>query len=299
MTAVVDTQADGLGQALRQLRSTASLVCLFRRATCAICEQIGLERAALFSLRGRTLAAEWVYELGAPDDDRALGRLRSRSLLLGPWLHEAEVLRRGRAMLVEDAAADPRAVCALPGATSYVLAPLICRQRAVGLVHADRGLTVGDVTERDRDLLGAFAEGLGFALERTVIAGRLREQSERVVAFVRSTEASVTELAMAEIELPTPQPRTARREEPVAPDGNLRSLLTRRELEVLTMLADGETNAGIAERLVVSEGTVKTHVKHILRKLGVQNRSQAVSRYFRTFASGGERPLAAAAHRAD
>jgi DNA-binding NarL/FixJ family response regulator len=47
------------------------------------------------------------------------------------------------------------------------------------------------------------------------------------------------------------------------------------------MLAEGETNARIAQRLVVSQDTVKTHVKHILRKLGVHNRSQAVSRYFR------------------
>ena len=57
------------------------------------------------------------------------------------------------------------------------------------------------------------------------------------------------------------------------------------------MLADGETNARIAERLVVSEDTVKTHVKHILRKLGVRNRSQAVSRYFRTRDAHGATPL--------
>ena len=46
------------------------------------------------------------------------------------------------------------------------------------------------------------------------------------------------------------------------------------------MLAEGETNARIARRMIVSEDTVKTHVKHILRKLGVHNRAQAVSRYF-------------------
>ena len=63
-------------------------------------------------------------------------------------------------------------------------------------------------------------------------------------------------------------------------DHGLNGLLTRRELEVVAMLAEGETNARIARRLVVSEDTVKTHVKHILRKLGVHNRSQAVSRYF-------------------
>ena len=73
------------------------------------------------------------------------------------------------------------------------------------------------------------------------------------------------------------------------------ALLTRRELEVVAMLAEGETNARIAQRLVVSEDTVKTHVKHILRKLGVHNRSQAVSRYFRAqaprLAAGQDAPF--------
>jgi DNA-binding NarL/FixJ family response regulator len=57
------------------------------------------------------------------------------------------------------------------------------------------------------------------------------------------------------------------------------------------MLAEGETNASIARRLIVSEDTVKTHVKHILRKLGVHNRSQAVSRYFRSSGAGEDAPF--------
>jgi DNA-binding NarL/FixJ family response regulator len=47
-------------------------------------------------------------------------------------------------------------------------------------------------------------------------------------------------------------------------------------------MASGETNAGIAAKLVVSEATVKSHVKHILRKLGAVNRSQAIARYLGT-----------------
>ena len=72
-------------------------------------------------------------------------------------------------------------------------------------------------------------------------------------------------------------------------------MLTRREREVLAMLAEGETNARIAKRLVVTEDTVKTHVKHILRKLAVHNRSQAVSRYFHMRGSSVEPGLAASA----
>jgi DNA-binding NarL/FixJ family response regulator len=57
--------------------------------------------------------------------------------------------------------------------------------------------------------------------------------------------------------------------------------LTRREIDVLLLMATGETNAGIAARLIISEGTVKSHVKHILRKLGAANRAEAVCRYLR------------------
>lgn len=51
--------------------------------------------------------------------------------------------------------------------------------------------------------------------------------------------------------------------------------LTARELEVLRLVGRGESNHGIARRLLISEGTVKVHVKAILCKLDVDNRVKA------------------------
>jgi DNA-binding NarL/FixJ family response regulator len=54
--------------------------------------------------------------------------------------------------------------------------------------------------------------------------------------------------------------------------------LTRRECEVLTLIAEGQTNREIATKLSISIGTVKIHVEHIIAKLGVTDRTQAAVR---------------------
>nr|WP_255497269.1 MULTISPECIES: response regulator transcription factor [unclassified Mycolicibacterium] len=55
--------------------------------------------------------------------------------------------------------------------------------------------------------------------------------------------------------------------------------LTRRELQVLRLMSVGNTNGQIAARLFISEGTVKSHVRHIMQKLEASNRTDAVARY--------------------
>jgi two-component system, NarL family, response regulator LiaR len=64
---------------------------------------------------------------------------------------------------------------------------------------------------------------------------------------------------------------------PNAEEDSLGKDLTRRELEVLALLAKGLSNPDIAERLVVSRATVKVHISNILSKLGVSNRAEAIS----------------------
>ncbi len=65
------------------------------------------------------------------------------------------------------------------------------------------------------------------------------------------------------------------------PGSRLADILSPRELEVLSMVAEGASNAEIAGRLVIGDATVQSHVKHILRKLGVRNRTEAAGHWIR------------------
>jgi DNA-binding NarL/FixJ family response regulator len=66
---------------------------------------------------------------------------------------------------------------------------------------------------------------------------------------------------------------SAETETPFAPDERL-SRLTRREREVLALIAEGKTNKAIAEALGIAEGTVKSHIRQMMLTMRVKNRTQ-------------------------
>ena len=98
------------------------------------------------------------------------------------------------------------------------------------------------------------------------------------------TDAPVTLSAggHAPVSAPAPLPSAATGETGTRDDRVVfEGLLTRRELDVLRLMAEGATNRQVADALVISSGTVKFHTGSILRKLHAANRAEAVTRYLR------------------
>lgn len=213
---------------------------------------------------------------------------KSPRIRLSHMMLESELIRRREAEVVVDAAQDPRVYRPLAEAatlTSFVAAPLVSGDRVIGLLHAD--INGAEVVELDRDILWFFAIGFAQIFERAVLLARLRDQRAEVVQLMKSVESVLDELTGNEVELAEREETTAlgvsRPVRPVVTErpAVLESLLTKREFEVLALMSTGATNDRIAERLVIATGTVKSHVKQILRKLKVENRAEAISQYLR------------------
>jgi DNA-binding NarL/FixJ family response regulator len=100
----------------------------------------------------------------------------------------------------------------------------------------------------------------------------------QLVAAVRAAAAGDAVLAPSVVRRIVDRLGPARNPVPPA----LADALTDREREVLTLMAEGCSNAEIASRIHVTEGTVKTHVARILMKLGVRDRLQAVVLAYRS-----------------
>jgi len=244
---------------------------------------VDLDRVVLSRVADGALAAEAVHWRDDPAmAATTLALLREGPVRLDYPLIESEMVRRRRPLLVEHPGADPRgrpANAAIIGWRDFVASPILLEGRVTGFLHGDRLPTARSVTALERETLWSFAQGFAQVFERAVLRRRLRTQREEMRQVASWADARSGELSDRAVDLAVDRAQEPPARAAVGSEAELRDLLTRRELDVLRLLVQGDTNAAIARALVVSEGTVKFHVKNILRKLRVANRAEATSRY--------------------
>ncbi len=120
------------------------------------------------------------------------------------------------------------------------------------------------ISQADEDLIGAIVAGANGYLLKSAEPDLLRRTIEQVTQGHAVLSPEVTTRVLQVVQR--------------GHDEQKRQLLSEREREVLRCLAQGMTTSMIAVALFISENTVKTHVRHIMEKLDVNNRTEAVAR---------------------
>lgn len=119
------------------------------------------------------------------------------------------------------------------------------------------------VSDSDEDVLAAISQGADGYLLKDTDPDQLLEQIKLALSGKMVLSEAVTQVLAAAIRRPA-----------VRPASELDSL-TGREVEILQCIAKGMSNKVIARELDISDGTVKVHVKHLLKKLGLRSRVEA------------------------
>jgi DNA-binding NarL/FixJ family response regulator len=118
----------------------------------------------------------------------------------------------------------------------------------------------------DATVLGALRAGARGYLTKDAGAEEIRAAVEAVARGEAALDPAIQHHVLAAVSAPADASAGIE-----TPDD-----LTPREVDVLQLIAEGLTNTEIAERLVVSAATVKSHVNHIFAKIGARDRAQAV-----------------------
>lgn len=277
-----------LGEALTSLESAPCSVAELMEFAPHAVTQLGFDRA-IFS---RIVDGVWIsHSVYVPDDpawaaeiNRA-GQEQPQPLVRG--LLETEIVRRREARLVTDVQQNSRVhrpIAEASRSNSYVAAPVMAGDRVVALLHTDRYLQRRDTDAADCEMLAAYAKGLALAFSRARACARL----DAVGGALRSASQECDEAVSGIHDFDLDGTDTEREPGPVLAGPTRRAVrsvrdrLTSREVEILEHMAHGRTNGAIATKLFISEGTVKQHVKHILRKLGAENRVEAVSMLYQS-----------------
>ena len=233
----------------------------------------------LFRLQGPEMVPESVYFTDDPAwAEDFYRRAQTDRMRIDYDIVETEMISTRAPMIVPEAQSNPRGFKPLVVASktrSYVAAPLIPQNMLIGFIHADRYFEDRDVDELDRDMLGTFAEGLGYAIHRTALLERVATQRAQIHRLRSIVDEMVTKVSAAvtvldaEVEAgPTAPVLTVPRFE-----------ITRREDAILRLLDDGASDDEIAARLEIPRASVDWHLDQLMDKLGAGTPTAAVSRW--------------------
>jgi two-component system, NarL family, response regulator LiaR len=145
---------------------------------------------------------------------------------------------------------------------------------------ADTKILILTLQDLEETVMAAFAAGADSYCMKDVSLDQLLE----ALRVTREGNAWI-DPAIAKIVLSQAKsPQSLLRADVIGPDGKPLEAyaLTERELEVLQLIVDGHSNAAIADKLFITVGTVKTHVRNILNKLCADDRTQAAVRALRS-----------------
>jgi DNA-binding CsgD family transcriptional regulator len=265
-----------IADAVRRLGEIGSPHGILDRAAEELGTSSALGRVVLSEVRGDALVVRSMWSVeGSEVVAAALEKLRTSPIRLEYPLVEDEVARGQRTQIVQARGARSRGAQRLGdvlGWDSYVVAALVVQGATVGLLHGDACLTGRTLDSLDVEIVTRYAEGLAGVFERAVLREMLQQHHHELRSAVEWMSARLGQLSGGSGEVTAVG---------VAAEASLMDALTARELEVLRLLARGQTNLEIARTLVVREGTIKYHVKNILRKLGATSRADAVARFAR------------------
>ncbi|WP_313905304.1 helix-turn-helix transcriptional regulator [Rhodococcus sp. WB9] len=204
------------------------------------------------------------------------------SLPPGAAPREEEVFRSGRGIAV-----DPidiyrntyRPLVELSRPRGYLAVPVVAAGRVTALLHADHD--DAEVDESDMITLQTAAAVCALTAEQETLRSAITTRGHRVTEQMTAILSALAELEQSQLSLTEALGTEADR--PGCASGAVGishcAALTVREHEVFEFVAHGTPNADIAGALFVSEGTVKSHVQRIYRKLGVATRAEAAVLY--------------------
>lgn len=266
-------------QALSKLRTAESVSELYGRATRALCQHCGFDRAVLFRLQGPEMLPASVHFT----DDPAWGedfhqRGHTDPMRIDYDIVETEMISTRAPMIVPEAQSNPRGFKPLVEASqtrSYVAAPLIPQNMLIGFIHADHYFEDRDVDELDRDMLGAFAEGLGYAIHRTQLLERVGAQRAQIHRLRSAVDEMVSKVSSAVGSLDADDEG-----KPTAPVLTVPGFeITRREDAILRLLDEGASDEQIATSLGIPTASISWHIEQLMVKLGTETPKTAVTRW--------------------